>query len=674
MHEVRRRWAPGNAGAPGWRALPLTIALAATVESTALGQTSTEALKRMSLEDLTKIEVSTVSRNPEPTSEVPAAVFVLTRDDIRRSGATTLPEVLRLAPGVHVARIDASRYSIGIRGFADRLSRSMLVLMDGRAVYSPLFAGTYWEVQDTLLQDIERIEVIRGPGGTLWGANAVNGIINIVTRNAADTQGLLVTADAGSNPRGLAGIRFGGVAGANGRYRAYVKAFRRDAEFHPDGTDYDDWTGGQGGFRADWTLARSRALTIQGDAYAVSLGQRATVTTSTPPFADTVIRRAPLAGGNALARWSGPVGRRGSFQLQTYYDRTHRDEIPVAETRDTFDVDFQHRRPLWARHDLVWGVGYRITDGRITSVAPTRFLPESRADRLYSAFVQDEVEIVPRRLRLMVGAKVEHNDYSGVELQPSGRIAMTINPTNTLVWSVTRAVRTPSRVETDYTTESVANPAVPAFVRLRPNEAFESEKVTAYEMGYRVRPATSLYVTFSGFFNDLDQTLSTELLTPFVETSPAPPRLVLPVTFDNGLHGNSHGFELTGDARPASWWRLTANYSYLRVQMSRNRGSTDVSQERRYEGLSPRHQLQIQSSLDLPGRIALDWRLRYASDLPAGRVPSYATSNVRLAWPMTPELELAVVGQDLHEPRHVEWAGSTVEIRRSWYVGFTWRR
>ena len=655
------------------RRVMAALALVAVSATTALAQTTTQDLKRMSLEDLTAIEVSTVSRTPEPTNSVPAAVFVITQEDIRRSGATTLPEVLRLAPGIQVARIDASRYAIGMRGFADRLARSMLVMMDGRAVYSPLFAGTYWEVQDTLLPDVERIEIIRGPGGTLWGANAVNGIINIITKSAADTEGLLVTADLGSDPRGLVGVRFGGAAGANGKLRAYLKAFQRDAELHSDSLDYDAWHMVQGGFRGDWSFAGARTLTIQGDAYGVGLGQKVTLFTETPPYSETSVRTSPLSGANVLARWSGPGGRHGRFQLQTYYQRTSRDEIPVAEARDTFDLDFQHRRRLLTRHDIVWGAGYRFTDGRIRAVAPSQFFPDDRADSLYSAFVQDDVAIVSDRLRAIVGFKVEHNAYSGVEFQPSGRLAWTLNPRHTFVWSATRAVRTPSRVETDYTTGSVANPAVPTFVRLLPNDAFESEKVTAYEMGYRLRPAGALYVTLSAFFNDLDDTLSTELLTSFVE--PAPARLILPVTFANGLHGNSHGLEVTSDVRPAPWWRLTANYSYLRIQMTRNPGSTDV-QERRYEGQSPRHQVQLQSSLDLPGRLELDWRLRYVSEL-SSAVDAYATSNVRLSWPLTAGLAVSVVGQDLHAPHHLEWpasGGVTVQVRRSGYVGLTWRR
>lgn len=635
-----------------------------------------QELKRLSLEELLRIEISTTMRAPEPASAVPAAVFVMTQDDIRRSGATSLPELLRLAPGLQVAQQDAARYAVGIRGFADRLARSVLVLIDGRAVYSPLFAGTYWEVQDTLLEDIERIEIVRGPGGTLWGANAVNGIINIITKHAKDTEGTLVTATLGSDMQGPIGMRYGGKAGANGYYRVYAKAFDRDPQFHADGVDYDEWRMAQGGFRSDWTLAHSKTLTVQSDLYGGELGQRFSVPLASPPFTQSSTRDATLSGGNVLARLTAPTSS-GEYQVQTYFDRTSRDERPVAEGRNTFDVDFQNRRQRWHRHGIVWGAGYRVTSDNIDTLAPTAFTPPDRTDNLYTAFVQDDVAIKPERLRLVLGTKIEHNAYSGFEMQPSARLMWTIDGSNSLFSAVTRAVRTPSRVETDYATTSLASPAVPSFVRLQPDPGFTAEELTAYELGYRARPIRSLYVTASGFFNQLRHMLSTELLTSFVDSSSQPARLILPVTFANGLHGSSHGVEITGDSRPLSWLRATANYSFVRVQMTKNPGGADVSQERRYEGLSPRHQVQIVSSVDLPHRVSFDWFFRYISQLPAGPVPSYATSSIRAAWLVQPNLELAIVGQNLSDAHHLEWpagASGNVQIQRSAQFTVTWRR
>jgi iron complex outermembrane receptor protein len=652
------------------------MAMGGSVPS-AFGQASTQDLKRMSLEDLLNVAVTAASKIPEPASLVPAPVYVITQEDIRRSGARSLPEILRLAPGVQVARITAGTYAIGIRGFADRLARSILVMIDGRAVYSPLFAGTYWEVQDTLIEDIDRIEVIRGPGGTLWGANAVNGIINIITKPAAATQGLLVTAGGGSQERGFGSVRFGG-SGPNVKYRAYGKVLDREPEFHRDGVEFDGWTSGQAGFRADWTLANRRELTVQGDAYDGRLGERAALTTYTSPFEESRVIDGRLSGANLLTRWKTPAGKSSDIQLQAYFDRTSRDVLPVAEDRNTVDIDFQQGLRRWPRHRLTWGAAYRLTSGRITAVAPSAFSPASRTDSLFSVFGQDELLLVPNRWRVVLGSKIEHNAYSGFEVQPSARALWTPDAAQTIFAGATRAVRTPSRVETDYTTTSlVSRGPVPTFVRLLPNPAFMPEKLTAYEAGYRVRPVDRLYVTVSAFFNHLDDLLSTELQPRFVEADPPPARLILPVEFGNGIHGNSHGAEITADARLAPWWRTTGSYSYVDVEATKDAGSRDASQERRYEKLIPHHQFEAQTSLDVPGGLSLDWMFRRVSKVEEGPIPAYATSDVRLAWEVRRGVEIAVVGRNLHQPHHPEWpsgSGAPVEIERSVYAQLTlWR-
>jgi iron complex outermembrane receptor protein len=457
--------------------------------------------------------------------------------------------------------------------------------------------------------------------------------------------------------------------------RGYVKGMTSGPQFHADGMNYDDLWRVQGGFRGDWLLNNGRTLTTLGDLYTSRLGERSTATSYMPPFSTVTAVDAPLSGGNVLARLNGRLGRGATYQLQTYYDRTDRDERPVAETRDTFDVDYQQRQPLGQGHAITWGAGYRVTSGRITAVPPTEFTPPTRTDNLFSVFVQDEVPLVPDRMTLTLGAKVEHNAYSGFELQPSGRVSWLIDADNTLVGSVTRAVRTPSRVETDYTTTSLISPAAPTFVRLLSNPGFVPEELIAYELGHRIRVG-NVYVTSSGFFNQLTNVLSTELGASFVETTGGPPRVILPVHFLNGLHGNSHGLELTGEIRPASWWRSAANYSLVRIQLTRDPGSLDVSQERRNERLSPVHQFQVSSSIDLPRRIALDWQLRAISELREGPVPAYSTSDVRVAWQSSPQLEIAIVGQNLHQPHHLEWRDGAVftQLRRSFVVTLMLRR
>lgn len=651
------------------------IATAFVAATPVFAQTSTEDLKLMSLEDLMKVEVTTVSRIPEQTAGVPAAVFVITQEDIRRSGATSVPEALRLAPGVQVAQINAGTWSIGIRGFADRLARSMLVLIDGRAVYSPLFAGTYWETQETLLADIDRIEVIRGPGGTLWGANAVNGIVNIITKPAADTQGVSVTAGGGTHDRAFAEARYGGTRG-RASYRGYVRFADRGPEFHADGDQFDRWRSGQVGVRSDWTFGRGRTATVQGDMYDARLGERSTTALYTSPYTQRSEIDAPLSGGNVLARIGGPTGSRGDFQLQTYYDRTNRHEIPVSEQRDTFDVDLQHTWRQSPRNTVNWGAGYRVTSGRITAMAPTFFTPNDRTDTLVSTFVQDEFALVPDRWQVTVGSKVERNAYTGVELQPTARLRWTPDRVQTIWAAVTRAVRTPSRVETDYSTTSfiglTGSPnTVPTFVRLRPNPEFVSEKLRAYELGYRSRPAAALYLTASGFYNQYQDLLSTDALAPFDEAD----RSVLPVTFGNGVHGWSHGVELTADVRARSWWRITANYSYLTVDAAKDPGGLDVSQVGSYEGTVAHHQFQLTSSTDIRGGWFVDGAVRRVSALVTGAIPAYTTLNLRVAKQLGDGLEVSLVGQDLIQRHHVEWpsSGGAIALERGAYLRLTWR-
>jgi iron complex outermembrane receptor protein len=656
----------------------LVAGLVLAEKSPAHAQSSPQELKQMTIEELLALTVTTVSRGPEVARQVPAALHVITREDIRRAGVSTIAAALRLAPGLHVARINAGTWAIGTRGFTDRLSRSMLVLIDGREVYSPLFAGTYWEVQDTLLEDIDRIEVIRGPGGTLWGANAVNGIVNIITRNARDTAGLFVRAGVGSSETGPIGVRYGSPVGDTWHYRAYAKAVDRRSQHHAADAsypDYDRLTMVQGGVRADWA-SRGRSATIQGDVYGGTLGQLPTVTTYSPPYTTTEAIDAPLAGGNVLARWNSAPGGRAEIQVQGAYTRTHRDERPVAETRDTVEVGMQMTLQPWQRHRLMWGTEYRLTSGAITAVAPTAFLPPRRTDQLFAAFVQDDIAFAPDWLRATVGTKIEHNDYSGVELQPSVRLAWTPSPVQTIWSAVTRAVRTPSRVEKDYTTVSLLNPAIPFFVRLEPNPDFNSEQLIAYELGYRVQPVLPVHLTAAAFYNDHDDTLSTEIFSPQVDPPAAPVRLIVPVTFANGLKGNSYGVEFTADVRPAAWWRLTGHYSYLRLEFSRKPGSRDGSQQARYEGSSPRHQSYVRASFDLPRQWTIDTAVRAVGELPFLAIPAYVTADARVAWRSTTGVELAVVGSDLGQPHHVEWPSGTrnIAIYRSISVELTWRR
>src|SRR5467141_2555911 len=411
-------------------------------------QNPPENLKQLSLEQLGNVEVTTASKEPEQVWRTPAAIYVITQEDIRRSGATSIPEVLRLVPGVEVARIDSSKWSIGVRGFGSRLSRSVLVLIDGRSVYTPLFAGVYWEVQDTLLEDIDRIEVIRGPGGTLWGANAVNGVINIITKSATETHGMLASIGGGNVDQGIGSVRYGSGNGKAFDFRVYGKAFSRGPEFHSDKKQFDVWEMGQAGFRMDWTAHARDALTLQGDIYNADDGERVSVGSYAPPYAAIIDGAGEVSGGNLLGRWKRTISGGSDVQLQTYYDRTNRREASFGESRDTFDIDFLHHLTLPKHQDFLWGLGARLSSGNAIQVTPTiLFAPGHRTDKLYSGFVQDEIPIVGEKLSITVGSKFLHNVYTGFEIQPSARLLWTPTARQTIWAGFTRAVRTPSRVE-----------------------------------------------------------------------------------------------------------------------------------------------------------------------------------------------------------------------------------
>ena len=413
-----------------------------SAELSSTDQRTSGRLTQLSLEKLGNTEVTTVSKEPVKVARTPAAVYVITQEDIRRSGATSIPDVLRLVPGVEVARIDSSKWSLGVRGFGSRLSRAVLVLIDGRTVYTPLFAGVYWEVQDALLQDVDRVEVIRGPGGTIWGANAVNAVINIITKNAKDTHGTLVSTGGGSLDQGFVGFRYGAGDGNNLNYRVYGKAFTRGPEFHTDKRQFDDWRMGQFGFRTDWDVNTRDSLTLQGDIYEGNAGERVRITNYSPPAVTDVEENAELSGGNLLGRWRRALADGSDVQVQAYYDRTNRHEPSLGEIRDTFDIDFLPHLTLLKRQNFLWGLGARWSRGHFIEVVPTVVFAPQVTDKLYSGFVQDELPIVSGQLWLTIGSKFLHNNYTGFEIQPTARLLWAPSPRHTVWGAVTRGANT----------------------------------------------------------------------------------------------------------------------------------------------------------------------------------------------------------------------------------------
>lgn len=653
-------------------------------------QTPENPLKKLTLEQLGNVEVTSVNKEPEQVWGTPAAIYVITQDDIQRSGVTSIPEALRMAPGVEVARIDGNKWSIGIRGFGSRLSRSVLVLIDGRTVYTTFTAGTYWEVQDTLLEDIDRIEVIRGPGGTIWGPNAVNGVINIITGHSKDTHGQLVSIGGGNEEQGFFNIRSGGGNGQTLNYRAYAKGYTRSQQFHPDNLNFDDWRGAQGGFRLDWDKNEQNEFTLQGDIYGERAGESVQATSYTQPFSQILDGNASLSGGNITARWKRKLAHGRDVQLSAYYDRTNRHEVNFGDLRDTFDIDFLARTPLRGRQRVSWGMGARFSHGDELEVfSGLTFDPAKSTDQLVTGFVQDEITLVPDRLSLIAGTKLLHTNYEGLEVEPSARILFTPSKTQTLWASFTRAVRTPADVERDFFLTgfiAVTPSGLPFFARFNANRNFESESLKGYEVGYRRLVVPKLYVDVAGFFNQYNNLLSQELTgAPFIENTPpplsdnipAPTHILLPAQFGNSLTGTTSGVEIAPEWKPTSFWRLRGSYAFLAMHIEKKANSADVGSAPGIEGSSPQHQVTAQSSFDMPRSMTLDVLYRYVSELPSQHVQPYSTADATYSWRFKEQFKFSVVGQNLLRPHHAEFLGDPrqiVEINRAVYGKITWTR
>lgn len=641
------------------------------------GETSGR-LKGLSLEQLGNIEVTTVSKGPVKLSQTPAAIYVITQEDIRRSGVRSLPEALRLAPGVDVAQIDSVKWAVGIRGFESRLSRAVLVLIDGRSVYSPLFHGVYWEVQDTLIEDIDRIEVIRGPGGTIWGTNAVNGVINIITKNSRNTRGALVSAGGGSVNQGFLDFRYGGGNDSGFNYRVYGKGTDTSPQYHFDNRQFDDWRRMQAGFRTDWDVNTRNTITVQGDIYDGLAGESVRVTSENPPGSPVVEQNAVLSGGNVLARWQRMFSATSDLQIQAYYDRVNRLQANQAEYRDTFDVDIVHHLALFGGQDFIWGFGARASIGRVPVIVPTYvFNPTERTDQLYTAYAQDTIPLIADKLSFTAGAKVLHESLSGFNVEPSARLLWTPSSRRTFWGAVTRAVRTPSDIEDTLTTTALTSLSPLTFSRTQGDRIFTDETLVGYEAGYRSLISNTFSLDIAAFHNRYNHLLSLEPQTPFTENDGGLTAIIDPFINVNGVKGTTSGIEIAPDWKPRAWWRLEGSYSFLNMDMSTIATSHDTTTVASLEGSSPHHQVRIQSWFDLMRNMEFTATWRYVSALPAVAVDGYQTGDARFAWRPTPRVEFAVTGQNLMQPHHAEFSGDpgpNVGIKRSVFASVTFRK
>lgn len=626
-------------------------------------------LKQMSIDDLSNLEVSIASGKPERFSDTAAAVFVITAQDIRRSGATTLPEVLRMVPGLAVGRINTSAWAISSRGFQSQAANMLLVLVDGRSVYNSLFSGVYWDSQDIVLQDIERIEVVRGPGAATWGANAVNGVINIITKRAEDTQGTYFSVIAG-NKQQQAVARQGGRLGQDGAYRLYAKLHQNELLPVVEGVDDDlsSWKGGRVGFRADKAVENGN-LMLEGE------------------FFREMNRYLDPVGHYALGRWEHRADNGAIGTLQGYYYQLGTRNAFEDVLEDTFDLEYRWRFAPAGRHALMAGVGYRWIHSEIELYGNNRMRKPTRDDQLFSAFLQDDIRLVDDRLYLTLGTKLEHNDYTGFEIQPSVRLRWSPNGKQTLWAAASRAVRTPTRAEYDMTLHQFVGAVdmpgvgeVPLIVRLVGNSAMASEELIAYEAGYRWQVSPHLTFDAAIFINDYDQLRTFELIgSPSLNPFPTP-ALIQQATADNKMRGRTHGLELAADFRPYEGWRLQGAYSFIDMNLKPDANSTDRSSAQTGEG-SPRNQWTLLSSMDLRDDLELDLWLRYVGAIPTLAIGSYVNLDARLAWKLSKQIDLSLIGRNLLDSPRIEYKefggispqSQMVEVERELYLMAEWR-
>lgn len=631
------------------------------------------------LEELVNIKVTSVAKKATSLEDSPAAVTVVTAEDLRRFGVTTLPDALRLVPGMDVARVNSHEWAISSRGFNSQFANKMLVLVDGRSIYTTGFGGVIWGMEDVVLEDLDRIEVIRGPGGSLWGANAENGVINIVTKSAKDTQGGLIATTVGTEDQPTTLLRYGGVLATNLYYRAYVKYFNRDELVQADGAPAPDpWSGIQGGFRLDWEPTLDNQLTLQGDYFSHRVNENQSVPSLLPPYAlngDVVNHD---SGGNLLGRWNHQFSDTSSLSVQAYYDRFQPEQIGVKYSSDTFDLDAQHRFGLGSWNDILWGLGYRHIADKLDPSFYLSFNPPSETEQLFSSFVQDEITLVPDRVKFTLGSKFEHNDFTGFEIQPSGRLIWTPTEQQAVWAAVSRAVRTPSRAERDERVNFEVIPpgpgAPPTLLSTFGEADLQAETLMAYELGYRVTPIPRLSFDVAGFYNDYDKLITPLPGTPGFETDPSPPHILVPTQNENVSPAQTYGLEVSTHWNVTADWQLAASWSWFESRTSLAALNLDAA---------PEQQFQLRSTLKLPAHLEFNGAVYYVDEIlaPYGTshlvIPAYVRLDLGLVWHPCKSLELGIWGQNLIDDRHSEATSYKTplitEVPRGVLGKITWR-
>jgi iron complex outermembrane receptor protein len=633
-------------------------------------------LTQVSIENLMNMEVTSASKKEQKLSRVAAAIYVITQEDIRRSGATNIPDVLRMVPGLDVAQINANTWAISARGFNEQFSTKLLVMIDGRSVYTPTFGGVYWDTIDVPLEDIERIEVVRGPGGTVWGVNAVNGVINIITKASSATRGGLVVAGGGNVAEEFGTLQYGWGPDEKTDYRAYVKYMNVDhSPGLEGGSAGDGWDMVRGGFRVDSPLSADDKLTMEGNAYGGQEGQGVlglVPGTVTAEFGT-------LGGADVEAFWNHKSSETSASTLQVSFDR-YEHKVPFKDDRNTLDVSFQDYFSWGERQAVIWGAEYRFTNHDSNSAAVS-YAPSDNTRQLFSTFLQDEIAVIPSRLYFTVGTRLEHNEYNDFDLLPSARMAWQPDSKNTLWIAISRAERTPSSgdIADEVNGGETSGPGgVPIQIVLNGNPNFKNETLLAYEVGYRAAVTNSFSVDVSGYFNiykDL-RTLETGALT--MVSTPAPAHYLLPLTIDNEMHGESHGLEIAGNWKPTARWTIKGGYAFEQVDVRLDPTSDDTVLSSVARGGSPEQSVQLQSHFEVGHGLTWDASAYFASRLPTLGVPSRTRVDSGLTWQPRKNISASLVGQNLVKDHVLEYfnvSGLTQSslVKRSVYAKLTWR-
>jgi iron complex outermembrane receptor protein len=659
--------------------LALALSLGVTIPTSAQTPPASD-LTQFSLEDLMNVQVTSVSKKEQKLAKTGAAIFVITQEDIRRSGATNIPDLLRMVPGVDVARVDHSNWAISIRGFNSVFSNKVLVLLDGRSVYHPAYSGVLWYALDVPLEDIERIEVIRGPGGTVWGANAMNGVINIITKSAQTTPGGLITAGGGSNYQAEGLAQYGGKAGNSGDYRVYGRYSNIGKS---DSADSDPAADArqlvQGGFRSDWNLSPRDLLTVEGDYHQVEGGE--TITGVLPQMPTVMgVYTQPISdnGENILGRWAHTLANGSEVSLQTYFDKSDAFANGNHDLASIGNIDFQHHLSIGNRNDIVWGLGYRASSNHFIGSNLFTLNPSERTESLYSAFVQDEITLT-RTLSLTLGSKFEHNLYTGFEFEPSAQLVWAPNSRNTVWVSAAKAIRQPTIVDSGLQAVSSIVPLPQGafgLVTVFGNPNTKVEELHDFEIGYRAQVNKRLSVDVTGFLSFYKNLQTSEPQTPYFALTPGVPHFVIPVLYEYQAHAQNYGAEAFATWNVMDRWKVSPGVTMLNMSVRRDPSSQDPTVELE-SGYSPRRSYQVRSFVNLWRSVEWDQTLGYTGRLAAGDVPGYMRLDSRVGWKIGEFVEVSITGQNLLQPRHAEFPDiqliDSMLEQRSVFGKITWR-